>query len=484
MSDKRRAAQSAFWSFVLQWARFGLNTVIFLVLARWLSLAEIGAFAVAYAPVNLLQLVQRTGFSETVVQGDADDGPQADTIFWLSTLFGVVMSLCVFGLSFVVAPLINSEASGHYLAAMAIIPALIGVAAAPEGLLRRRLEIRTLALRTTASLTIAGLLAIWLGWRGYGGWALTAFAIANALLSSVFVVLLARWTPSGGPSRAALRQVLPVLASISGRGLAVQATMPLLQVMVGAGLGPAAAGAFQIAQRFLTLAATATLTPMRFAALPVFVRVRDDAARLRRTVVGTAGLVSLISAPIYFGLLATAPLLVPLAVGETNGPPSVPVLQALLLVGGHAGLYPVFLQSLTAIGRSDVALRWSVALLVLNLAIGAVTVLFSSTLTALGYSLLGYVLAPVLLSSMRTHMGVPPREMIVAVFGPVLAAIVMAIVVLAFGRVFETSLAPLPLLAAEIALGAAIYIALVVLISRRQVTTTLDLLSTLRPRRL
>ena len=260
--------------------------------------------------------------------------------------------------------------------------------------------------------------------------------------------------------------------------------MPLLQVMVGAGLGPAAAGAFQIAQRFLTLAATATLTPMRFAALPVFVRVRDDAARLRRTVVGTAGLVSLISAPIYFGLLATAPLLVPLAVGETNGPPSVPVLQALLLVGGHAGLYPVFLQSLTAIGRSDVALRWSVALLVLNLAIGAVTVFFSSTLTALGYSLLGYVLAPVLLSSMRTHMGVPPREMIVAVFGPVLAAIMMAIVVLAFGRVFETSLAPLPLLAAEIALGAAIYIALVVLISRRQVTTTLDLLSTLRPRRL
>ena len=483
MSDKRRAAQSAFWSFVLQWARFGLNTVIFLVLARWLSLAEIGAFAVAYAPVNLLQLVQRAGFSETVVQGKAETGPQTDTLFWMSLIFGLVMSAGVFGLSVGMAPLMNSEASGHYLAAMAIIPALIGVAATPEGLLRRRLEIRTLALRTTASLSIAGLLALWLGWRGYGGWALTAFAIVNAVLSSLFVVLLARWTPAGGPSRAAFREVLPVLASISGRGLAVQATMPLLQMMVGAGLGPAAAGAFQIAQRFLTLAATATLTPMRFAALPVFVRVRDDAARLRRTVIGTAGLVSLISAPIYFGLLATAPLLVPLAVGETNGPPSVPVLQALLLVGGHAGLYPVLLQGLTAVGRADVALQWSVALLVLNLAIGAITVLFSSTLTALGYSLLGYVLVPVLLASMRTHLGAPPREVIIAVFGPVLAAIVMALAVLAFGHVFETSLAPLELLAAEITLGAAIYIALVFLISRQQVTTTLDLVATLRTKR-
>ena len=89
--------------------------------------------------------------------------------------------------------------------------------------------------------------------------------------------------------------------------------------MTGAALGPVAAGVFQIAQRFLTLAATVTLTPLRFASLPVFVQVRDDAGRLRRVVVETAGLVSLVSAPIYFGLLAVAPILLPLAVGEENG---------------------------------------------------------------------------------------------------------------------------------------------------------------------
>ena len=133
---------------------------------------------------------------------------------------------------------------------MAVIPALIGAAAVPEGLLRQRLEIRTLAIRTTSSLTIAGLLAIWLGVPGYGGWALTAFAIVNACLSSLLVVMLVALEPSGGPHLDDAREALPVLAAISGRGLADQATMPLLQLMVGAGLGPAAAGAFQIAQRF------------------------------------------------------------------------------------------------------------------------------------------------------------------------------------------------------------------------------------------
>lgn len=484
MSNRRLAAKSGIWSIILQWSRLGLHTLVFLILARWLSLAEIGAFAVAFAPVNLLQHVQRAGFSETVVQGPKAPGSSTDTIFWMSAAFGLVMSICVFGLSFAIAPIMKSEASGTYLAAMAVIPALIGAAAVPEGLLRQRLEIRTLAIRTTASLTIAGLVAIWLGHSGYGGWALTAFAIVNAVVSSVLVIMLVGWTPGGGPRLDDARKALPVLAAISGRGLASQATMPLLQLMVGAGLGPAAAGAFQIAQRFLTLAATATLSPLRFATLPVFVRVRDDADRLRRTVVKTAGLISLVSAPLYFGLLAVAPILVPLAVGETNGPPSVPVLQALLLVGGHAGLFPVFTQALTAIKRADIALRWSVCIFSLNMAIGAVTVLWSETLAALGYSLLGYVAAPFMLRLLRTHTSVLPREMVGAAFGPVFAAMAMAVAILLVGGALAGRMDDLALLAVEIALGVAIYAVLSLLVSRRQIATMRNLLATLRPKRL
>ncbi|WP_340110471.1 oligosaccharide flippase family protein [Pikeienuella sp. HZG-20] len=484
MNDRRLAAQSGMWSIILQWSRFGLNTVVFLILARWLSLAEIGAFAVAFAPVNLLQLVQRAGVSETVVQGPEAPGSSTDTIFWMSTGFGLVMSVCVFGFSFAIAPIMESAESETYLAAMAVIPALIGAAAVPEGLLRRRMEIRTLAIRTTASLTIAGLVAIWLGYAGYGGWALTAFAIVNAAVSSVLVMMLVRWTPAGGPRLEDARKALPVVAAISGRSLANQAAMPLLQLMVGAGLGPAAAGAFQIAQRLASLAATATLTPLRFATLPVFVRVRDDADRLRRTVVKTAGLISFVSAPIYFGLLAVAPVLVPLAVGEANGPPSVPVLQALLLVGAHVGFFPVFVLAFTAIERADVALRWSVGLFVLNMAIGAATVLWSATATALGYSLLGYVAAPFMLRALRAHTGVSAREMVEAVCRPVFAAVAMAAVILLVGETLIGRIDDLALLAVEIGLGVAIYVVMSLLVCRPQIATTRNLLVTLKPERL
>ena len=482
MSDKRRAARTGMWSVVLNWSRFGINTLVFLILARWLSLAEIGAFAIAFAPINLLQLVQRGGFSETVVQGPKTTGSFTDTIFWMSFGFGILMSGCIFGLSFVIGPFLGSEASGPYLAAMSLIPALIGAAAVPEGLLRQRLEIRTLAIRTTTSLVIAGLIAIWLGYLGYGGWALTVFAIVNSMVSTVLVLMLVGWRPGGGPRLPDAREMLPVLGAISGRGLAIQATMPLLQLMVGAGLGPAAAGAFQIAQRFLTLAATAALTPLKFATLPVFVQVREDVDRLRRTVVKTAGLISLVSAPIYFGLFAVAPLLVPLAVGEANGTATVPVLQALLLVGGNSGLFSVFVQTLTALGRSDLALRWSVCMFILNISIGAVTVLYSEVATALGYSLVGYVAAPLLLRLLRAQTGVSPREMIKAVYAPVFAAMAMAVAVLLAGRMLHGTMHDLVLLTFQIALGVVIYTILSLLISRQQIATTRTLLATLLPK--
>jgi PST family polysaccharide transporter/lipopolysaccharide exporter len=367
---------------------------------------------------------------------------------------------------------------------MAVIPGLIGLAAVPEGLLRQRFEIRTLAIRTTISLTIAGLIAVWLGYSGYGGWALTAFAIVNALLSSVLVITLAHWTPGGGPRRDDARKILPILVTISGRGLATNAMMPVLQLMVGAGLGPAAAGSFQISQRFLTLALMVAVTPLRFASLPVFVRVRDDAARLRRTVINAAGLASLISAPIFFGLLAVAPILLPLAVGEANGTASVPTLQALLLVGGHAGLFPVFIQSLVTVGRASTALRWSLAMFVLNMIIGAVSVLYSETLVALGYSLLGYAVMPFMLRLLHIYTGIAPRKMLWPVFGPVVSAVIMSVAILLTGRMLSGHMSNFLLLAVEIALGAVIYGGLSLLTSRSQIMTVRSLLATLLPQKL
>jgi len=56
-----------FWSFALQWSRVGINAGLFLIAARFLTLAEIGAFATVFAPIRLTQGLHKAGIGESVI---------------------------------------------------------------------------------------------------------------------------------------------------------------------------------------------------------------------------------------------------------------------------------------------------------------------------------------------------------------------------------------------------------------------------------
>ncbi|MEM9435147.1 MAG: oligosaccharide flippase family protein [Pseudomonadota bacterium] len=481
MSTRRNAAKSGIWSAVLQLSRFGLNTIFFLILARWLTLAEIGAFAAAFAPIRVLQIVQRSGFSEAIIQGDTDDSVFVTTCFWMALGFGFLASALLIVFSFFVGSLTNADEAGAFLLAMSAMPIMIAAASVPEGLLRRRFEVRSLAIRTTVSITLAGPVALWLGYRGYGGWALTVFALMNTALSTVLVLAMAKWRPKGRPRLEAARAILPIVGAISGREFAYSSISPIYQLMVAAALGPVAAGAFQIAQRFVMLAQTLTTTALRFATLPILVKLRDSETRLGAALLETSGLLTLVSAPVYFGLLSVAPQLLPLAVGVDNGLTTVPILQSMLFIGATISIHTLYTQALTATGRSDVALRWAIVSLLLYVPVGALAAQHSAALTALAQSALGFLTLPFVVVGMSRRFGLSAPALFRSAFAPVLSAALMMIILFAFNRYFNDYLGPLSMVLWQTLVGALVYLGLAVAFCREQLRTLTSLLISLRP---
>ena len=141
--------------------------------------------------------------------------------------------------------------------------------------------------------------------------------------------------------------------------------LPILQLMVGASLGPAAAGIFQIAQRFLSLAATITIEPIRFVVLPVLAEVGEDRHRFQRGTLMALRLTNFVILPVFFGLLAVTPVLLPLVIGSEKSAMSVMSVQMLLLVGGFTGTFQIHIQALTAVGKTGAALVWTIGMLLL-----------------------------------------------------------------------------------------------------------------------
>ncbi|WP_299154525.1 oligosaccharide flippase family protein [uncultured Tateyamaria sp.] len=362
------------WSFALQWARVGIAAAVFLVATRFLTLAEIGLFATAIAPVRLTQGLHKAGIGEAVII-TGKSRRRCDALFAMSTGTGLLLSVLLAS--------VGIATQTPLLTTLAAIPTLNGLAAVSEGLLRRRLALRALALRTMAVQTFAAAITLWMLVSGIGPWALATFALLNTGLSCGLSICLAGYYPKSVPNWRYQSLIRPLITQITTRDLLTNAQFPLAQLAIGLTLGMTAAGAFQIATRMLSLIEALTLSPLRFIALPQLRAATDLRTSLQRHLRLNATL----AAWIWGGTVAAAPNILALVVGTEHANTVSPILRALALTGLFTALWMPLLQALTATGHTQLVLRHATLGSMLAVILVAPTLLCNPTLSAASLSM-------------------------------------------------------------------------------------------------
>jgi O-antigen/teichoic acid export membrane protein len=449
-----------FWAALLQWSRLGASALVFLVVARFLSLAEIGAFAAAMAPLRLFQVIHKSGIEDTVVIRCTD--PDRD--IWATGLFGLSMLLAsgagllslalALGLGLVFG---GWAGIGAMMGVLALANLCHGLGAVPDGLLRRAGQFRILALRTVASQFVAAVLTMLALLAGAGPWALVVFTLVNSALSAAISWSMAGWRPD---RRHWAAMTIPALraevAAISGRVLIGAAVQPILQMAVAAFGGLAAAGILQIAFRIAALLEALTLAPMRLLALPRFTRIGADPAALRLAVEHTLRMTGISSAFVYLGVFAAAPDLLMVLAGPVNGPETVGVLR-LTCLGGLAGaIIAVCNQALIGSGRATEALRVAAIAVALTLGLTVPVAGISVSAVATGLLLSGLIVGVILIVRLRQAIGLATGPALMAVGAPYLAGTVMVAAV--FWVAQAGAALPMPVrLGLQICVGAGVY---------------------------
>lgn len=454
-----------FWSVVLQWSRFGIAAIVFFVIARWISLAEIGSFAVAAAPLRLLLIIHRTGITDAVIVQRAGPHMARDTnaLFALSIFAALVSSSTMLLGAYLASglPALSDEIF-TMMAYLALVPILTGIAAVPEGILRHNLRIRALALRTMAVQSCAAVAAIIAAIQGLGAWSLVIFLLVNAGLGAIATSMLARWRPRRLPAGADLRRSLPFVMLLSGQGLMATALQPILQVGVGVWLGMADAGAFQIALRFLGLLDAIAVAPLRFLALPLLTTVTISSRNPVSMILRGLRLATLILAPVYFGAAAVASSILLLFVGSDHAASSVVLLQTFCIFGFANAVCMVLMQASVATGQAQLALWRSLALLLSGvvfawpaLGLSVVAVAIAATLAAICVSVAVFLFVP-------ARLGLSPTQCFATVAPPVISGLLMAIMLFAVRSLdaFQVTSSAISLGVSAIA-GALIYAVLI-----------------------
>jgi O-antigen/teichoic acid export membrane protein len=477
MRLRRDKLSVAFWSAVLQWSRVGINGVVFVLLARWLSLEEIGTAAAALSCVVVVQPLFATVVPDLAVQEKDRSETSLSTAFWGSVAVGVAVSAILLLAAPLLAGFLDRPELVGMVRVLGLCPLVWGIGAVAEGLLRSSMKTRALAIRTGTASTIAGAVALFLGSTGHGAWALVFFTLVNAVVATTLTLLSARWVPHPTIDRRRLRGQAEVFVLLGSRYALSAITMPVIQFLLQASSGAAVGGAFYTAYRLYTIVDSLLLLPMKFLVLPGLVRVAADPARFRERLLAALSIGMVMAAPAYLGVAAVAPDLLVLLFGEVNGAASVLSLQMLCLYG-PAGLFVGILnQALVARGLSRLALQRALLVFCLVAIPCFLAVTVSFELFLVTYSIWNSILSVTYMLSLGySRFGIPRRQQAAIFLRPLLAAAAMVVAVMVF-RWWVPGMDPLPRFAAGVALGAASFIIAAAVVAHGQIRTSVAFLS-------
>ena len=452
---KRRAFVGSVWSLLSTGGRQAIAFVLFIFIARKIGPADIGLIAVAMIVIDIVGFASRFGQVEALQrQADLSDR-LASTSFWMLAVAGPATSL------FVVAGAVLSGGAvspdfRHVLMLLAPLCALQAWNAIPEALLKRRFDFRALAARTWLATVVGGLLGAYLAVRGAGVYALVAQRLSSAAVQTVTLWAMLRWRPEMTFDRSAAVALARTGGGILLSNISGIVNRRLVDGITGAILGLTQLGHFRLGWRFFDFIVQFSVTPLSAVALSAFSKVQHDPERLTRVYLRLTQFVALASLPTFFGLAATADLLVPVVLGD-RWRESIIVMQLLgfVMLGGVVNYF--FGTALIAVGKVNIVVRQSVIQIfgtALFVAVGAHFGIIDVLLAIIARALM---VAVYNIAALRKEIGLSLAALFQSLMPPVVASGVMVAAV-RFGMLeLAGSMPGIVLLGVLVTLGVATY---------------------------
>lgn len=358
-SLKKKTIAGLFWAFAERVGAQLVNFVVSIVLARMLMPEQYGVIGIVLVFVNLCNVFVDSGFGRALVQKkDADDLDFSSAFY-----FGLGFSLVLYALLYALAPWIARLYEMPILSPVIRVMGLRLIVAAYNSVQKakvsREMQFKRFFFSTIGGTLISAVFGIVLAWMGFGVWALVAQELTNVAFDTVILSLTIRWHPkwmfSLERAMALFRYGWKVLvASLVDTLYADFRSLYIGKLYTADDLAFYTRG-----KQFPYLLSDNVNASISSVLFPAMSSCKDDLEEVkgmtRRAMKTSAYIIS----PMMFGLAAVAKPLVLLLLTE-KWLPCVPFLQILCINCALTPLQSANIQSIYALGRSDIVLRLNV----------------------------------------------------------------------------------------------------------------------------
>ncbi|ACE94913.1 putative succinoglycan biosynthesis protein (plasmid) [Rhizobium etli CIAT 652] len=308
MSIKAKSVSGIGWLSFANSANQVTTLIVFVILARHLTLEQFGLVMLAVLINNVFTIVFKEGIIDLLIRNDDQvDGDIRPTAFWLLLMLA---ALCVAIQSGMIAPFVDhffSADTSVYLAAMAPIIVLNAMSVVNLANARKKFNFKISALRNFINGLLTGIVAIVMALLGYGAWSLIISRVAGAIGSAVILWYEEPYWPRFAFNVRDARRIVSYSAPILQFRLLSYLSGRMPEFLLAAFAGPAALAIYRVGGRLIEAVNSLLLDSIANVLVTTFAKLRERDT-IEPYVRVTSALLAIL-VPIYIGCGAIAPQL-------------------------------------------------------------------------------------------------------------------------------------------------------------------------------
>ena len=344
------------WSLGEKAASMLWQAVVGIIVARQLMPEDYGLMAILTVFVTLALVVVDSGFSQALIRAKEPSEEEYGSVF----VFNLLCSILLYGVALLSAPLLARFFEQPLLAEIAPVLFLIlpinALCVIQQALCARRLRFDTLSKAVFISNFLSGALAVGMALTGWGVWSLVAQRLAAMGVKAILLWVATRWRPNAPFCLSALKQMVPFSLRLMASDLISTLYNNIAQLFLGKLYSAQLLGYFNQAQKLKDLPVLAIQQSLQSVTFPALSRIKEDQPRLSESYRQLLVVVSTLLFPVTVGLVAVAPDLFRLLLGE-RWMPTVPYFEILTLTGLFLPLASIAYNLLKAAGDGAAIVR-------------------------------------------------------------------------------------------------------------------------------
>ena len=280
---KRHTISGGAITIAAQIAKFVLNLIATVILARLLSPHDFGLVAMVTAVTSFLIVFRHAGLAIPTIQREKITQAQVSNLFWVNLAVSGMCTLIVAALAPVLAKFYRDSQLIPITLALSLTFLVGGFRVQHLALLRRQLRFWSLALIDVGSMAVGTSIGIIMALMHFGAWSLVGLSLGTEIGSFVLTGCVSRWRPDWPSKGSGVRPLLTFGAHQTAASFVFAVARGCDTLLIGRFFGAAAVGLYSRGAALVIRPLEQFLLPINAVFLPALSRLQSQPARYRST---------------------------------------------------------------------------------------------------------------------------------------------------------------------------------------------------------